>query len=79
MSVPPESIKPGQRYLFQGERGQRLRRIIQLLPDGRLQVEDYVGGSNPSWRSRIMNLRSFQAAVVREVSCDWTPEADGQA
>jgi hypothetical protein len=76
MSIPPKSIQPGRCYLFQGERGLRLRRVIQILPNGRLQVEDRVGSTNPSWRPRVMNLRSFQASVIREVPCDWTPEMD---
>ena len=74
MSLPPESIQVGQCYLMAA--GQ-VRRVLAILPDGRVQYEQRAG-HRPRWnvlRSGILGLRSFSSTVERRVPCDWTPDA----
>ncbi len=75
MSVPPESIEAGKCYLM--ETG-HVRRVMRLMPDGRVQFESRMGHQrNPgAWRSGMQDGRSFALLAEREVPCDWTPETD---
>jgi hypothetical protein len=75
MSVSPESIKVGQCYLTLS--GQ-VRRVVRLLPDGRVQYETRGGAVARAfnWRTDVLDLRSFAFSVERPVPCDWTPEMD---
>ena len=75
MSVPPESIKIGRCYLMSTG---HIRRIVQVMPDGRVVYEARPGHvpSTRAWRSGILDPRSFLRGIEREVPCDWTPDAD---
>ncbi len=77
MSVPPESIQVGQCYL--SVTGQ-VRRVMRVLPDGRVQYEARGGAVARAfnWRTDILDLRSFAFSVERPVPCDWTPEPKGR-
>jgi hypothetical protein len=77
VSVPPESIQVGQCYL--SVTGQ-VRRVMRVLPDGRVQYEARGGAVARAfnWRTDILDLRSFAFSVERPVPCDWTPEPKGQ-
>ena len=76
MSLPPESIAVGKCYL--SETG-TIRRVLRILPDGRVQFEwrNCTRKVSYRWRSEILNLRSFTSSVERPVPCDWTPGRDG--
>ena len=75
MSVPPESIEIGQCYLT--DTG-KVRRVVRILPNGRVQFEWRSGHIIPkvAWRTDVIDLRSFAVSVERPVRCDWTPERD---
>ena len=69
MSLPPESIQVGRCYLI--EAGQ-VRRVLAILPDGRVQYEQRAG-HRPTWqvrRSGILGMRLFSSSVERPVPCD---------
>ena len=74
MSIPPESIQVGQCYLAKGDKAVRIRRVIRIMPDGRVQYEQR--SPKTLWQSGIQERRSFAAMLEREVPCDWAPEAD---
>ncbi len=75
MSVPPESVEVGQCYL--GDNGQ-VRRVVRLWPDGRVQYEtrSRLLRDAKVWKPGMMSDLDFAATALREVPCDWTPEAD---
>jgi len=85
VSVPPESIQVGKCYLARGKidmggKALRIRRVAQILPDGRVRFEQRRGPVPVSglWpRSGIQDLQAFALAVEREVPCDWTLEREG--
>ena len=76
MSISPESIQVGQCYLM--ETG-HLRRVMRLMPDGRVQYESrpVSQGNAKTWQPGMQDGRSFAFQVERSVPCDWTPETDG--
>ncbi len=84
MSIPPESIEVGKCYLARGyhagrEGYLRVRRVMKILPDGRVQFEQRRGPVAPGhpWPGRnTMKLGVFVNSIEREVPCDWTPETD---
>ncbi len=75
MSIPPESIEVGRCYLTDGG---RIRRVIRLMPDGRVQFEHRGARllQKAPWVTGMQEMRSFAFQIEREVPCDWTPEAD---
>jgi hypothetical protein len=75
MSIAPESIRAGRWYLAKGGEAIRIRRVVQLMPDDRVQYEQR--SPKTVWQSGIQELRSFAAMLEREVPCDWTQERDG--
>ena len=79
MSVPPESLEVGQCYLVRNEKGLQVRRVVQVMPDGRVRFERRVrttGRSKDGWVSQVAGGRAFATGIVRKVPCDWTPETD---
>ena len=80
MSIPPESIEAGKCYLVRTGRAdqpQGVRRVIRIMPDGRIQFEHRIGSVTAlGWKVGIQDARSFAFMAVREVPCDWMPEAD---
>lgn len=40
MSISPESIEAGKCYLATGSKALWIRRVIEVLPDGRVQYKD---------------------------------------
>jgi hypothetical protein len=76
VSISPESIKVGECYLTTS--GQ-VRRVMRILPDGRVQYETRGGAVARAfnWRTDIQDLRSFAFSAERAVPCDWTPDQDG--
>jgi hypothetical protein len=74
MSIPPEGLQLGQCYL--GTNG-RVHRVTRIMPDGRIQYE-HRGAKVilKTWKSGMVDGRSFTAMVKRPVPCDWTPETD---
>ena len=75
MSVPPESLQVGKCYLMEGG---YVRRVVRLMPDGRIQVEHRSGssGKGSGWKPGMQDGRSFASQVEREVPCDWTPKRE---
>jgi hypothetical protein len=74
MSIPPESIEVGKCYLAEGGRDVRIRRVVHILPDERVQYEQRTPKSH--WIPGIQERRSFAAMLLREVPCDWAPGTD---
>ena len=83
MSLPPESIQVGKCYLVRTKRTDRphsVRRVVRIMPNTLIQYELRTSsGRLASWRPGMQDRRSFAAMVVREVSCDWTPEVAEEA
>ncbi len=78
MSVPPESIEIGKRYVI-GRRGKLwIRRVIQVTPDQRVYFTTWSADltSSPNWKLQMQGLAPFASTVLREVPCDWTPRTD---
>ena len=75
MSAPPDSLEVGKCYLL--ETG-HVRRVIRLMPDGRVQFEGRMGHQRNAgaWRSGMQDIRSFAFLIEREAPCDWAPETD---
>jgi hypothetical protein len=75
VSVPPESIKVGKHYL---DDRYRLLHVTHVTPDGRVRFkyQDAHPAMVDAWWAGMLNLQEFAAAAIREVPCDWTPEAD---
>ena len=75
MTIPPESVEVGQCYL--GDNGQ-VRRVVHLWPDGRVQYETRSRHRRDAkvWKPGMISDLDFAATALREVPCDWTPEAD---
>jgi hypothetical protein len=78
MSIPLESLEIGQCYLVRNEKSLQVRRVLQVMPDGRVRFERRITttGKRDGWVSRIAAGRAFATAVVRKVPCDWTPESE---
>ncbi len=75
MPVPSESIQVGKCYLTTSSSGvPRVRRVIEILPDGRVQYEQRT--PKAPWREGLQYKDVFAAIVAREVPCDWTPKAE---
>jgi hypothetical protein len=76
MSAPPESLEVGKCYLVrtgQPKHSQGIRRIVRIMPDGRVQFEQRVGLSRGfGWKAGVQDARSFALMVEREVPCDST-------
>jgi predicted NUDIX family NTP pyrophosphohydrolase len=75
MSIAPENIQVGQCYLT--VTGQ-VRRVMRILPDGRVQYEARGGAVARAFtrRTDIQDLRSFAFSADWPVPCDWTLEKD---
>ena len=79
MPISPESVEVGKCYLVRSERGTQVRRVLQVMPDGRVRFERRVkstGGPQWAWMQSLSEGRAFAAALEREVPADWTPEMD---
>ncbi len=74
MSVPPETIKAGQCYLAMGGKPLRFRRVIRVLPDGRVQYEQR--SPKTAWQRGIQYKDVFASMLQREVPCGWVPEGE---
>jgi hypothetical protein len=61
------------------ERGQRVRRVLQVTSDGRVQFEERVDNlpQGRVWKRGVNPLRSFLLVIEREVPCDWSPDEEG--
>ncbi len=75
MSIPPENIEPGKCYLAKGGKAPRIRRVLRVLPDGRVQYEQRTPKTR--WQSGIQLREVFASMLQREVPCDWSPEEEG--
>jgi hypothetical protein len=66
MSTPPEGPEVGQCYLTEDG---RVRKVMRLLPDGRIRYR---------YRGPLSTLdhRSCVLTIERPVPCNWTPESD---
>ncbi len=74
MPVPAESLQVGQCYLTDGG---HVRKVIRLMPDGRVGYEWRRSYSAKSpWKMGMTDRQPFAEAVERPVPCDWTPETD---
>ncbi len=77
MSISSDTIQVGHCYLAQGY---RLLQVTHVTPDGRVRFKyrDHRASSMPdTWWAGMLSLREFAATVLREIPCDWPPEADG--
>jgi hypothetical protein len=57
----------------------RVRRVLQIVPDGLVQYEYRRGPIDPAhpWpRRSTATLAAFGHQAVREVPADWTPDTD---
>ncbi len=72
MSIEPQSIQVGQCYLSDGG---MVRRVVRILPDGRVQYE-WRGGNRLNWKPGILSSLEFTASTERLVPCSWAPEDD---
>ncbi len=63
MSVPPETIKAGQWYLAKGGKALQIRRVIRVLPDGRVQCEQR--SSQTTWQTGIQYKDVFASMLQR--------------
>ena len=74
MTVLPESIQVGRCYLTDAA---RVQRVLEITSDGRVV---YAHRSTRSWHKAwtpgTASLRAFALITLREVPCDWSPEAD---
>jgi hypothetical protein len=53
-----------------------VRRVVRILPDGRVQYE-WRGGNRLNWKPGILSSLEFTASTERLVPCNWTPESNG--
>ena len=72
VSIDPETIKVGQCY----QCGGNLRRVLRIMPDGRIQYEQRSRGRIKAWKPGMLSVTLFAASVERQVPCDWTPERE---
>ncbi len=75
MAVPPESIEVGKCYLSNDG---RVRRAAKFLPDGRIRYayRSFPVPQGRLWRTGRLDVERFAETTVREVPCDWTPDAE---
>ncbi len=73
VSIPPENLKVGKCCLLHTG---HVRRVIRIMPDGRVQFEHRMGHTSKGWKTGIQEGRSFAVLIEREVPCDWNPETD---
>ena len=75
MSVPHERIEVGKCYLTDAA---RVQRVIEITPAGDV-IHEHLSTRErqEEWIAGTATLRAFAFITVREVPCDWTPEADG--
>jgi hypothetical protein len=84
VTIPPESVEVGKCYLAwtssgRGQRFQRVRQVVELLPDGRVKFATrrrLIEPEAPWPRTHVMTITAFAGSAEREVPCDWTGEAD---
>ncbi len=71
----PESLQIGQCYL--SDTG-KIRRVLNILPDGRVQFEARNRTDRTGLRSKldIMSVEAFAASTERPIRCDWVPGED---
>ncbi len=74
MSIPSETIKAVQCYLAKGRKALRIRRVVQVLPDGRVQYEQR--SPKTAWQRGIQYKDVFASMLQRQVPCDWVPEGE---
>ena len=75
MSIPPEGIQIVQCYL--SDTG-KIRRVLNILPDGRVQFEARNRTDRTGLRSKldIMSAEAFAASTERPIRCDWVRGED---
>ena len=75
MGVAAESIQIGQCYL--SDTG-KIRRVLNILPDGRVQFEARNRTDRTGLRSKldIMSAEAFAASTERPIRCDWVRGED---
>ena len=75
MSIDFRSISVGQCYL--SDTG-KIRRVLNILPDGRVQFEARNRTDRTGLRSKldIMSAEAFAASTERPIRCDWVHGED---
>ncbi len=73
MALPPESIEVGKCYLCETGNDPRIRRVLQILPNGLVSFEQRT--PRATYRKRAQYRDVFAAMVTREVPCDYVWEA----
>jgi hypothetical protein len=79
MTISLGSIEVGRCYLIRTEIGPRIARVLDITPDGRVHYELRRPGGGPyaaGPRQSTNGIGIFAHQAEREVSWDWTPEAD---
>ena len=73
--IDPESIQIGQCYL--SDTG-KIRLVLNILPDGRVQFEARNRTDRTGLRSKldIMSTEAFAASTERPIRCDWVRGED---
>jgi hypothetical protein len=68
----PISVEAGRCYLTKHG---RVRRVVRILSDGRVQFEHRPSLHIPEeWSPGIVDLEAFGTSADRLVPCDWTPD-----
>jgi hypothetical protein len=73
--IDTESIQVGQCYL--SDTG-KIRLVLNILPDGRVQFEARNRTDRTGLRSKldIMSAEAFAASTERPIRCDWVRGED---
>ena len=74
MAISPESIEVGKCYLIMGSEALWIRRVSEVLPDGRIQHEQRT--AKRKWKLGVQYKDVFASMLQREVPGDWTPETE---
>ena len=73
MSIAPEEVQVGRCYLVDGN----LRRVLRIMPDGRVQYEHRGTGRTKLWKPGMLDLVAFASSAECKVPCDWVRADEG--
>ena len=76
MSVPPDSINAGKRYLM---RNVQILRVVNVLSDGKVMYacRSTAMAWGSRWTGTAASLHVLARLIDCKTPCDWTPEAGG--
>jgi hypothetical protein len=70
MPVAPDTLRVGQCYL--SDTG-KVRRVLNILPDGRVRFEarNRTNRTSQRWKLDILSLEEFATSTEHPIRCDW--------